>query len=116
MLTDAAPGTGERMDAARRKVPAKRSRSVAAKTVKPTVVEPSWTQRLTAPLQVVADPGRQLWLATLGGAALTAQGVAAVWDRLVTEGRVVEQAIRDRAQLVQRLGRFGAPGSARGAD
>lgn len=106
MLTDAGPGTAERMEAARRRVPAKRTRNVASKSTKPTIVEPSWTQRLTAPLTVLADPSRQVWLATLGGAALTVQGAVAVWGRLVAEGRVVEQAIRDRAQLVQQLGRF----------
>lgn len=113
MLTDAGPGTAERMEAARRRVPAKRTRSIAGKSTKPPIIEPSWTQRFTAPLAVLADPSRQVWLATLGGAALTVQGAVAVWGRLVAEGRVVEQAIRERAQLVQQLGRFTASAASR---
>lgn len=113
MLTDAGPGTAERMEAAaRRRVPAKRSRSVARSTKAPAV-EPSWTQRLAAPLTVLAGPGRQVWLATLGGAALTVQGAAFVWDRLVSEGRIVEQAINERTQLMQQLGRFALAATSR---
>lgn len=106
MLNDAAAGAGERMEAGRRRPSSKRVRTVAAVA---TLPDPSWSERLSAPLTAVAGPTRQVWLATLGGAALTAQGVAAVWTRLVSEGSAVEQALRERTQLLQRLNRFTVP-------
>ena len=106
MLTDAAAGAGERIEAGRRRAPSKRSRTAVSTAM---VVEPGWTERFTAPLAIVAGPTRQMWLATLGGAALTIQGAAVVWDRLVAEGTVVEQALRERTRWLQRLGRFTIP-------
>ena len=110
MRTDAAAGAGERMEAGRRRAPSKRTRAV---TPVDLAAEPTWVERLSYPLNAVAGPTRQVWLATLGGAALTVQGAAAAWTRLVAEGSVVEQAIRERAQLVQRFGRFTGPARSR---
>jgi hypothetical protein len=42
----------------------------------------------------IADPPRQVWLASLGAAALTARGAVAAWTRMVTEGADVESGLR----------------------
>lgn len=105
MLTEAAAGAGERTEGGRRRSSVKRTKAVTPVRV---VQDPGWTERLAAPMRAVSGPTRQIWLATLGGAALTVQGVAAVWGVLVAEGTVVEQAIRERAQLMRQFSRFTA--------
>ena len=47
-----------------------------------------------ASLQTLLAPPRQLWLATLGGGALTVRGARSAWARLVAEGSAVESELR----------------------
>jgi hypothetical protein len=42
----------------------------------------------------IADPPRQVWLAGLGAAAMTARGAVAAWARMVSEGAEVESDLR----------------------
>jgi hypothetical protein len=42
------------------------------------------------------DPPHQVWLATLGAAALSVRGLGSTWARLVAEGREVEAFVRKR--------------------
>jgi hypothetical protein len=42
----------------------------------------------------LADPPRQVWLASLGAAALTARGAVAAWTRMVAEGAELESDLR----------------------
>jgi hypothetical protein len=111
MLTDGAAGAAERSEAGRRRSTAKRVRPTVSREI---ITEPTWSERLTAPLSAVTGPTRQVWLATLGSAAITVQGAAFVWGRLVAEGAIVERALRDRTQWAQRLVRFTTPNKRRG--
>ena len=52
------------------------------------------TGAIAAGFRRIADQPRQVWLAGLGAAALTARGAVAAWARLVAEGTEVESDLR----------------------
>jgi hypothetical protein len=82
-------------------VPLRRGRAVrggqAAAAPRPA---PEPATAWTAPLQAVLVPPRLLWLAGLGGTAVTVRTARGIWARLVAEGSAAEAWLR-RA-LVQR--------------
>ena len=53
-----------------------------------------WRETLDQSLRVVAAPPRQIWLATLGGTALTVRAVQTLWMRIVAEGEAAERWLR----------------------
>jgi hypothetical protein len=52
------------------------------------------TATIAAGFRRIADQPRQMWLAGLGAAALTARGAVAAWDRMVAEGTELETDLR----------------------
>ena len=59
------------------------------------VVTPrTWSETLAAGVWTALAQPRQLWLASLGGVALTVRGLGAGWTRLVAAGEVVEGLLR----------------------
>jgi len=52
------------------------------------------TATIAAGFRRIADQPRQMWLASLGAAALTARGALAAWSRVVEEGAEVESDLR----------------------
>jgi hypothetical protein len=52
------------------------------------------TATIAAGFRRIADQPRQVWLAGLGAAALTARGALAAWTRIVEEGAEVESDLR----------------------
>ena len=54
----------------------------------------AWSDGLTAGVRRVLEPPRQLWLASLGGTALTIRGARSAWSQAVSEGAVVEGWLR----------------------
>ena len=59
------------------------------------VVTPrSWSETLGAGVWSVVGQPRQLWLASLGGVALTFRGLRSGWSRLVSAGETVEVLLR----------------------
>ena len=52
------------------------------------------TERLTAGVRRALSPPHQIWLASLGSAALTVRGARTVWSHLITEGAAVEDWLR----------------------
>ena len=52
------------------------------------------TATITAGFRRIADQPRQMWLASLGAAALTARGALAAWTRIVEEGEEAESDLR----------------------
>lgn len=52
------------------------------------------TAAIAAGFRRIADQPRQVWLAGLGAAALTARGALAAWTRVVAEGAEVESDLR----------------------
>ena len=72
-------------------IPLRRSRgSARALTARPLRL----TERLTAGVRRALSPPRQIWLASLGSAALTLRGVRTAWSHLVAEGAAVEGWLR----------------------
>lgn len=72
-------------------IPLRRSRTGA----RPLVVQQrGLTGSVVAAARGVFEPPRQMWLATLGSAGLTARGVRSAWARLVAEGEAVEGWLR----------------------
>jgi hypothetical protein len=68
-------------------IPLRRSRGgVRALTARPLRL----TERLTAGVRRALSPPRQIWLASLGSAALTVRGARSVWSHLIAEGAAVE--------------------------
>jgi hypothetical protein len=49
---------------------------------------------LTTGARYALSPPRQVWLATLGGTAITLRGVHAAWSAMVAEGAGVEGWLR----------------------
>jgi len=72
-------------------IPLRRSRG-ATRAV--TVRSRGWTDRLTAGIWTALEPPRQLWLASLGGTALTIRSARTAWSHVVTEGAAVEGWLR----------------------
>jgi hypothetical protein len=72
-------------------IPLRRSRA-ATRTV--TARPFGLTERLTFGVRQAMSPPHQLWLATLGSAALTVRGVRIAWSHLVSEGAAVEGWLR----------------------
>jgi hypothetical protein len=59
------------------------------------VVSPrSWSETLTQGAWSMLAQPRQLWLASLGGVALTVRGLRSGWARLVAAGESVEGLLR----------------------
>ena len=59
------------------------------------VVTPrSWSETLGAGMWSVLGQPRQLWLASLGGVALTFRGLRTGWSRLISAGETVEGLLR----------------------
>ena len=85
-------GGGDVMDEGTSKaIPLRRSRGAArAVTLRPR----GWTDGLTAGIRRALEPPRQLWLASLGGTALTIRGARAAWSHVVAEGAAVEGWLR----------------------
>jgi len=52
------------------------------------------TERLGAGVRLALSPPRQIWLASLGGAAFAVRGARAAWSHLVSEGAAVEGWLR----------------------
>ena len=52
------------------------------------------TERLGAGVRRVLSPPRQIWLASLGSAALTVRAARTVWSHLLAEGAAVEDWLR----------------------
>ena len=74
-----------------RTIPLRRSRgSVRALTARPLRL----MERLTAGVRWALSPPRQIWLASLGSAALTVRGARTVWSHLLAEGAAVEDWLR----------------------
>jgi hypothetical protein len=72
-------------------IPLRRSRGgVRASTARPLRL----TERLTAGVRRALSPPRQVWLASLGSAALTVREARAAWSHLVAEGAAVEGWLR----------------------
>jgi hypothetical protein len=72
-------------------IPLRRSRSgVRALAARPLRL----TERLTAGVRRALSPPRQIWLASLGSAALTVRGARTVWSHLLAEGAAVEDWLR----------------------
>jgi len=72
-------------------IPLRRSRGTTrAVTLRPR----GWTEGLTAGVWRVLEQPRQLWLATLGGTALTIRNARTAWSQAVAEGIVVEGWLR----------------------
>ena len=73
-------------------IPLRRSRN-GARTV---AVRPArrWSDSLGDAIWRALSPPRQIWLAGLGGAALTLKGARTAWDRLVAEGATAEGWLR----------------------
>jgi hypothetical protein len=55
-----------------------------------------WTEPLTTGVRFVLEPPRQVWLATLGGTALTLRTARDAWARIVAEGTAIEHSLWDR--------------------
>jgi len=72
-------------------IPLRRSRN-GARTV--TTRPLRLTERLTTGVQRALDPPRQVWLASLGGVAVTIRGARAAWSHLVSEGAATESWLR----------------------
>jgi hypothetical protein len=72
-------------------IPLRRSRSTARAV---TLRQRGWTDGLTAGVRRMLEPPRQLWLASLGGTALTIRGARTAWSQAVAEGVVVEDWLR----------------------
>jgi hypothetical protein len=53
-----------------------------------------WREAVDRNLRAVAAPPRQIWLATLGGTALTVRAVHTLWTRIVAEGEAAERWLR----------------------
>ncbi len=53
-----------------------------------------WRDGLGPGMRLLVAPPRQVWLATLGGAALGLRVTQSVWARLVAEGEAVERWLR----------------------
>jgi len=71
-------------------IPLRRSRAVAVR-------QQRWVDRIApiaAGMRAALAPPRQLWLASLGGSALTLRGARSAWLRLVAEGTAVEGWLR----------------------
>ena len=74
----------ERMNKA---IPLRRSRSgVRALAARPLRL----TERFTAGVRRALSPPRQIWLVSLGSAALTVRGARTVWSHLIAEGAAIE--------------------------
>ena len=72
-------------------IPLRRSRSgVRAVAARPLRL----TERFTAGVRRALSPPRQIWLASLGSAALTVRGARTVWSHLIVEGAAVEDWLR----------------------
>jgi hypothetical protein len=54
----------------------------------------SWSETLTVGVRSVLAQPRQLWLASLGGVALTVRGLRSGWTHLVAAGESVEGLLR----------------------
>jgi len=53
-----------------------------------------WWGLMTDRVHLLAGPPRQLWLATLGGTAITLRSAQALWTRMVSEGESAERWLR----------------------
>ena len=85
-------GGGDVMDEGTNKaIPLRRSRSATrAVSLRPR----AWTDGLSAGAKLALQTPRQLWLATLGGTALTIRGARTAWAQSVAEGVAVEAWLR----------------------
>ena len=72
-------------------IPLRRSRNgTRAVAVRPQ----PWAQSITAGVRYVLEPPRQLWLASLGGTALTVKAARFAWSAVVAEGVDVDGWLR----------------------
>ena len=53
-----------------------------------------WQEMVTEQLRLLSGPPRLLWLATLGGTAITLRSAQALWTRMVSEGESAERWLR----------------------
>jgi hypothetical protein len=72
-------------------IPLRRSRTASR-----AVTTGPWrlTETLATGARYVLSPSRQVWLASLGGTAITLRGVQAAWELMVAEGAAVEGWLR----------------------
>ena len=54
----------------------------------------TWSDVVTAGVWSALEQPRQLWLASLGGVALTVRGLRSGWTRLIAAGESVEGLLR----------------------
>lgn len=73
-------------------IPLRRSR---AHTRAVTVSGRRWLQPITTSVRAAFEPPHQIWLATLGTAALGIRMAWSTWERLVAEGAEVESWLRE---------------------
>ncbi len=71
-------------------IPLRRSRGGVRALARPLRL----TERLTAGVRRALSPPHQIWLASLGSAALTVRGARTVWSHLIAEGVAVEDWLR----------------------
>jgi len=71
-------------------IPLRRARGARV----PAVQARRWVDGFRAGARLALTPPRQLWLASLGGTALTVRGAHAAWSRLVEEGAAAEAWLR----------------------
>lgn len=72
-------------------IPLRRTRATARNAPPPT---PRWTEAVAGRLRSTLEPPRQLWLAGLGGTALTLRTARHLWAHLVAEGAAAETWLR----------------------
>jgi hypothetical protein len=53
-----------------------------------------WLDGIGVGVRRLIDPPRQVWLASLGGAALTLRGARELWAQMVAEGAAVESRLQ----------------------
>jgi hypothetical protein len=73
-------------------IPLRRSR---AGTRAVAVTGRRWIEPITVSVRAALEPPRQVWLATLGSAAITLRTARNAWERLVAEGAEIESWLRD---------------------
>ena len=89
-VSDTAAGGDAMEEGTSKAIPLRRSRATTrALTVRPG----RWVEGLRTGVRQVIEPPRQVWLASLGGTAVTVRGVRELWSLLVSEGAAAESAL-----------------------
>jgi hypothetical protein len=72
-------------------IPLRRSRG----TTRAVATSPRrWVEVISTGARYALSPPRQVWLASLGGTAITLRGMHAAWSLMVAEGTTVEGWLR----------------------